>query len=118
MNPYLYSTKQFITKHGQNATYIRVTEGSYDIATATTSNSESSTTIRMYKRHRVANQYNYPSLIGKDIAEFYITADTLTGLPAVRDKITDSVGTYTIDSFKVHSAMQENVLYIVLAVKA
>lgn len=114
---FLASTKSQIDRHGKLLTYSVVAEGSYNIETGTVTNSQVNYSIKMYKRHIKANQYNYPNLIGQDAAIFYIANHKLEFIPAIRDRITDATGTYTIDSITQHEASGQVILYKVLAVK-
>ncbi len=117
MGAFLSATKRFLAVNGRNMTYSRITEGSYNVETGTSTNTSSDSTIRIYKKHVRANQYNYPNLVGKDIAEFYILATDLASKPDIRDKITDGTDVYQIDSFRTHEAHQEVILYVALGVK-
>ena len=117
MGAFLSATKRFLAINGRNMTYSRIIEGSYDVETGKTTNTSSDTTVTMYKKHIRANQYNYPNLVGKDAAEFYILSSDLSSKPDIRDKITDGTDVYQIDSFRTHEAHQEIILYVVLGVK-
>ena len=86
-NDFLRITDQALARHGSLGTYIRVSAGVYNIETATQTNTTTEYSIQMYKKHIKANQYNYPALIGKDIALFYISANALEFTPKIRDKI-------------------------------
>ena len=103
-NPFLASTQRMINQHGQSATYIKVSEGSYNIETGSTTNTDTSYTVKMYKKHIKATQYNYPSLIGKDSALFYLANNALSFIPRPKDKIVVSSVAYTVDSITEHSA--------------
>lgn len=117
MNQFLISTKSFIDTNGISCTYTVVQEGAYNVETGSTTNTETAYTVKMYKKHLKANQYNYPNLVGKDAAMFYLVNDSLTFTPAVRDKITFSGVTYNIDSIQEHSALGVVILYRIVAVK-
>ena len=98
-------------------TYSVVNEGSYNIETGSTTNTNTDYSVKMYKRHIRANQYNYPNLIGQDAATFYLVNYALVFTPAIRDKITVDSKTYTIDSITEHRANGSIVLYKILAIK-
>ena len=117
MNQFLIATKSFIDTNGISCSYIAVQEGSYNVETGSTTNTETTYTVKMYKKHLKATQYNYPNLVGKDACMFYLTNDNLAFAPAVRDKITFSGVTYTIDSIQEHSALGAVLLYRIIAVK-
>jgi hypothetical protein len=117
MNQFLIATKSFIDTNGISCSYIAVQEGSYNVETGSTTNTETTYIVKMYKKHLKATQYNYPNLVGKDAAMFYLTNNSLAFTPAVRDKITFSGTTYTIDSIQEHSALGAVLLYRIIAVK-
>lgn len=117
MDKYLSIAIRAINQHGKTCTYTVVTEGLYNIETGTTSNTETSYSIKMYKKHIRATQYNYPSLIGKDSALFYLANNNLSFKPNTKDKITIDSIIYTIDSVTEHSADALVILYKILAVK-
>jgi hypothetical protein len=117
MDRYLVIALKAINQHGKSCTYTIVTEGAYNIETGTTSNTETSYTIKMYKKHVRANQYNFPNMIGRDSALFYLVNNNLGFLPAPKDKITIDSITYTVDSITEHAADGLVILYKILAVK-
>lgn len=117
MNPFLNSTKKILALHGQDVTYTRVTEGVYNIETGTTTNTSTTLTVKMYKKHIKANQYNYPNLIGITSAMFYVAADALGFVPAIRDKVTVNSEVFEIESILEHSARGELVLYKLIGIK-
>lgn len=116
-NDFLASTKRSIDRHGQLMTYLSVVEGQYNIETGSVTNTENSYSVKMYKKHIRANQYNYPNLIGQDAALFYLANSGLTFAPAVRDKIVIDSVTYVIDSIVEHRTNGQIVLYKMLAVR-
>ena len=118
MNPFLDAAKAAIARNGISADYKVVSAGVYDMLTKTTTNTSATYTIPMYKKHIRATQYNYPDLIGKDAAEFYIVNDSLAFVPKPQDKITYTGNEYTISSYREHIARGEIVLYKIIAVKA
>jgi hypothetical protein len=72
----------------------------------------------MYEKHVKTSQFNYPNLIGKQVSMFYIAADSLSFQPSVKDKITFSGSTFTIETFSEHVAKGQIVMYKILAVKS
>jgi hypothetical protein len=118
MNAFLTATVRFINYHGNDAAFVKVTEGAYDVETGSASNTETSTNIKTYKKHLLANQYRFPNLVGKDIAEFYVLANALSSKPEPKDKIVIGSDTYTIDSVVEHRALKEVILYCVIGVKS
>lgn len=116
-NQFLQSTVKLINLHGQQMTYTAVTEGAYDIETGSTTNADTNYTVKMYKRHVRANQYNYPNLIGQDAAIFYLANNSIEFTPSVRDKIVVDSKSYVVDNIVEHRANGVIVLYKLLAVK-
>lgn len=117
MNDFLALTKRSIDRQGKLMQYLVVSEGQYDVETGSTTNTETSYSVKMYKKHIRANQYNYPNLIGRDSALFYLANNNLTFTPAMRDKIIVDSVTYQIDSVTEHSANGLVILYKIIAVK-
>ncbi len=117
MNQFLQSTVKLINLHGQQMTYVAVTEGAYNIETGSSSNTDTNYNVKMYKKHIRANQYNYPNLIGQDAALFYLANNKLQFTPNVRDKIVIDSKSYVIDNIIEHRANGVIVLYRILAVK-
>jgi hypothetical protein len=117
MDRYLAIALKAISQHGKSCTYTIVTEGAYNIETGTTTNTETSYTIKMYKKHVRANQYNFPNMVGRDSALFYLANNSLSFKPAPKDKITIDSITYTVDSITEHAADGLVILYKILAVK-
>jgi hypothetical protein len=117
MDKYLAIVLKAINTHGKTCSYSVVTEGAYNIETGATSNTESSYSVKMYKRHIRASQYNFPNMIGRDSALFYLANNNLSFVPAVKDKIIIDSTTYTVDSITEHAADGLVILYKILAVK-
>lgn len=116
-NAFLISAKRQVDRHGQTMTYSVVSESSYNIETGSTTNTNTDHSVKMYKKHVRANQYNYPSLIGQDAAVFYLVNYNLTFVPSIRDKITVDSKTYVIDNITEHRADGAIVLYKLLAIR-
>lgn len=117
MNQYLAIILRAISQHGETCSYTKVTEGVYNVETGSTSNTDNSYSIKMYKKHIRSTQFNFPNMIGRESALFYLANNKLTFAPAIKDKITINSVVYTIDSITEHSANATVVLYKILAVK-
>ena len=117
MDKYLAIALKAINTHGKTCSYVIVTEGTYDIETGSTTNTETSHSVKMYKKHIRASQYNFPNMIGRDSALFYLANNNLGFVPAVKDKITIDSITYTVDSITEHAADGLVILYKILTVK-
>lgn len=116
-NQFLISVKRHIALHGEVVTYSSITDGVYNVETGSVTNTNTDILLPVYKKHIKANQYNYPNLIGKDAAVFYLANDQLSFVPKIRDKIVTTLGTYTVDSISEHRAEGLLVLFKILAVK-
>jgi len=115
-NLFIRATASAIDRHGIVATYKVVSEGAYNVNTGTTTNTETSYSIKMYMKQIKANQFNYPTLIGKESGMFYILAYNLAFVPSSNDLITYDGVTYKVDSVQKHNTGSSVVLYKVLAV--
>lgn len=116
-NNFLAITNQALKQHGKLATYVRVASTLYDIETGKAANTDTNYSVQMYKKHIKASQYNYPNLVGKDSAIFYVSADSIKFIPNVRDKIVFDGVTYNVDSYMEHSALGQVVLLKIIGVK-
>ena len=108
---------RFIQRHGVPIVYKKVQEGTYDPATGMSTNAETLVNLKSYPKQIKANQYNYPSLIGKEVVLFYIKYDPTLGI-SNSDWIVYNSKTYKIDSYSEHSANGNILVYKILAVKA
>jgi CYTH domain-containing protein len=117
MNPYLLEAKRAIATHGISLTYKSVANGTYSTATKTTTKTTTNYTVKMYPKQIKANQYNYPTLVGKEVVMFYLVNDSLGFTVKVADSITYNGSDYKIDSFQTHVAQGQLVLYRIVAVK-
>lgn len=110
-------TDSAINRHGMLSKYVAKSTGDYDVETGTVINTETEYSIKVYRKHIKANQYNFPNLIGKDIALFYLSAGQLTFVPNVQDLIIYNSETYKVDSIQSHTANGAVILYRVVGVK-
>lgn len=117
-NDYMTSTKLVLKMHGALGVYARTSASVYNVETGINTNTSISTSVQMYKKHLKANQYNFPNLIGKDAAMFYIAGDSLSFEPNIKDKITYGSDTYTVDSYSEHIASGQLVLYKIVAIRS
>lgn len=110
-------TLKAITKHGTDVTYKRVSTPVYNQFTGKSTSTETSTSIRVYPKQIVANQFNSPNMIGRETIEFYIYAPSLTVAPKANDKIVLSAVNYTVMSVREYRANGVLVLYKAMAVR-
>lgn len=104
-----------INRHGVLATYSVQLEGVYDLNSGTTTNTTNNYSVKMYMKQYIANQYNFPNLIGKESAMFYLSAEGLAFVPSTNDYITFNSKTYRIQSVMKHSANGSIILYRLVA---
>jgi len=116
-NPFLLSTTKMIKTHGSPMTYISVAEGTYNIETGSTANTNTEHTVTMYKKHLKTDQYNYPDLIGRSAAMFYLPNYNLNFTPAIRDKIVVDGETFEIQSLIEHRAYGSLIFYKLIAAR-
>jgi hypothetical protein len=116
-NQFLLSTSKMIKMHGSAMTYTQVQEGTYNIETGSTTNTSTNYTVTMYKKHLKTDQYNYPDLIGRSAAMFYLANAELEFTPTVRDKILVDGETFEIQSLMEHRARGQLVLYKLVATR-
>ena len=117
MNAFLSAVKRQVNRHGIVAQIVKVAEGVYDPETLTTTNTETTYNVKLFKDHLRATQYNYPNLVGKDAAEFYLSNDDMPIKPEMKDKIVYAGDSFTIDSIKENWALGVLCLYQIIAVK-
>lgn len=115
-NQFIRAVKTAIDKHGLSSTYRAITEGTYDVNTGSTTNTQTDYTVKMYMKNISANQFNYPNLIGRESGLFYVSAYNLAFTPAINDYIIYNSKTYKVDSIQSHSAAGLITLYRILAV--
>lgn len=116
-NPFLNSTVRMITLNGSPMTYTSVSEGTYNIETGSTTNTATDYTVTMYKKHLKTDQYNYPDLIGRSAAAFYLANQNLDFIPAVRDKIIVNAEVFEVQSIIEHRARGQLILYKIIAAR-
>lgn len=117
MNPFIQAAKDLIYKNGISISFTTLTETGYNPATGTSGNTETSVTVIAFPKRVVANSYNYPNLVGKEVVEYLIVAGDLPNKPKPQDKITRDTVVYSVNGCSEHVALGEVVIYKVLAVK-
>ena len=116
-NAFLQSASAAINLHGESCTYTKVQEGTYNVSTGSVTNTETSYTIKVYRKQIRATQYNYPNLIGKYGILVYMVPSTNVGTIDTNDRITFGSDVYTVDSYQEHRANGELCLYRIVCVK-
>jgi hypothetical protein len=116
-NRFLLASIDAISRNGLSCSYIQVQTGAYNVELGSVTNTETPHTVTCYKKHIKTSQYNYPTLIGKNVGLFYLANNALTFSPSVKDKILYNGEEYTVDSFEEGLAHSQIVLYKILAVR-
>ena len=113
---FLTATQGAIYRHGLDLVYTQVTTGAYNVETGQPSITTTSYVCRMYPKHITANQYNYPTMIGKDLVMFYLANSELAFTIKENDTITYRSKIYKIRSYQEHMANGSVTLYRIVAV--
>jgi len=118
MNDFLNASLDLVKEFGAACTYSKVQQDAeYDVETGTVITSEISYNIIAYKKHIRANQFNYPSLVGKSLAMFYV-ANNLAFKPEPNDGIIYDGSRYSVEDVQEVHAEGQIVLYKLLGVKS
>ena len=110
------STIRALQRHGTDLAYSTSTRVVDDIE-GTVTESKTSSTLRMYPEPIQVNQWNFPTLVGKSVVQFYLAANGLTFTPKPSDEITYLGDTYRVNSFQAYTAHGKTVLYKLIGVK-
>lgn len=116
-NRYLNTTVRMIALHGLDLVYTSIATGSYNVETGTPSITNINFTKKFYPKHIIANSYNYPTLVGKEVYMFYVANSSLGFTPKLNDKISYQGKTYVVQSYQQHVTNAEVVLYRIIAVR-
>ena len=109
-------TQRALQRHGTDLPYTTITRVVDEIE-GTVIETPTSYTIRMYPKQVQTSQYNFPTLVGKQVVMFYVLASSLTVVPKPSDEITYNGDVYRINSYQSHFAQGQVVLYKLLGVK-
>ena len=115
MNNFNKAVKNAILRHGILGTYTVQLEGVYDIESGATTNTATNYSLKMYMKQYIANQHNFPNLIGKESGVFYISAEGLAFVPSTNDYITFNSKIYRVQSVMKHAANGSMILYRIVA---
>lgn len=110
------STKRALQRHGMDLPYSTITR-TVDSIEGTVTEVPTSVTLRIYPEPLQVNQYNFPTLVGKTVVQFYLAADALTFTPKPSDEITYLGDVYRINSFQSFTAHGKTILYKLIGVK-
>lgn len=110
------TTKRAIQRHGQSLPYSTITR-TVDPIEGTVTEVLTSVTLRIYTEPLQVNQWNFPTLVGKSVVQFYMAAEGLSFTPKPSDEITYLGDVYRINSFQSFTAHGKTVLYKLVGVK-
>lgn len=115
-NDFLRASVNAIKRNGVDMTYTSI-ESVMDEIRGVPTVTETNYTLRIYPKQIQANQYNYPTLVGKEVIMFYLANNNLPFQVKVSDLITYKGHKYRVYSFQEHMARGEVCLYRILGVK-
>ena len=110
------STKRALQRHGADLPYSTITR-TVDSIEGTVTEVITSVTLRIYPEPLQVNQWNFPTLVGKQTVMFYLAADGLTFTPKPSDEITYLGEVYRVNSIQAHTAHGKTILYKLIGVK-
>ena len=110
------STKRALQRHGMDLPYSTITR-TVDPIEGTVTEVITNVTLRIYPEPLQVNQYNFPTLVGKTVVQFYLAADGLTFTPKPSDEITYLGDVYRVNSIQAHAAHGKTILYKLVGVK-
>ena len=110
------STKRALQRHGMDLPYSTITR-TVDSIEGTVTEVITNVTLRIYPEPLQVNQYNFPTLVGKQTVMFYLAADGLTFTPKPSDEITYLGEVYRVNSIQAHTAHGKTILYKLIGVK-
>jgi hypothetical protein len=110
MNALQMTTKAF-ARHGVDLPYTSVVTGLYDPEQARPAVVKTTYTLKMYPKQFFANQYNFPTLVGKENILFYLSAEGLGFIPKVNDEVEYKGKKYKVYDVQEHFANASVALY-------
>lgn len=113
----LQMTVSAINRHGISMSYTSIVTGAYNVELSKVVNTRTTTTLKMYPKQFIANQYNFPNLIGKETVLFYLPNNSLSFIPKLGDEITYKGSVYRVQSIQEHFADGTVALYKLIAAK-
>lgn len=109
-------TQRALARNGIDLPYTTISRVVDEIE-GTVTETPTSYTIRMYPKSVQVNQYNFPTLVGRQVIMFYVLGSSLPVVPKTSDEITYQGDVYRINSYQSHFVQGEIVLYRLLGVK-
>lgn len=115
MNNFKRSAVNLVARHGVSLVYKSVVRTINEVD-STVTQVVTNHTVTMYPKHINANQYNYPTLVGKDAVMFYLANPPNAFTVTLNDTITYQGKNYKVLSWQSHIARGEICLYRIMAV--
>lgn len=116
MNTFKRSAVNLVAKNGVELVYKSVQRVINEVD-STVTKVVTDYEVVMYPKHINANQYNYPTLVGKDAVMFYLANPPNAFTVTLNDSIDYNGNTYKVQSWQSHVARGEICLYRIIAVK-
>ena len=110
------TTTRALQRHGMDLVY-RTTVRVVDPILGSVTETPTDYTLRIYPEPIQVNQWNFPTLVGKTVVAFYLSADSITFLPKPSDEITYLGVVYRIGSYQSFTAHGRTILYRLIGVK-
>ena len=101
---FLQVAKNALARQGVSLVFASLSAGAYNVELGKSTVSRTNHTVRMYPKQIIANQYNFPALVGKETIMFYLANDSLTFTPKINDEIEYKSKTYKVQSIQEHFA--------------
>lgn len=114
---FLQVAKNALARQGADLVFASLSAGAYNVELGKPTVTRTEYTVRMYPKQIIANQYNFPALVGKETIMFYLANDGLAFTPKINDEIEYKAKAYKIQNIQEHFADGAIVLYRMVAVR-
>lgn len=116
MNQFLAASIRLIARHGVTVSYKTIAR-TVDEIEGTVVEVPTTYSVVMFPKQIQANQYNYPTLVGKEVVMFYLANPPNNFTVKLNDTITYKGIVYKVQSYQEHMAKGQICLYRILSVK-
>ena len=117
LNQFKQAAIRAVARHKVVLQYTQQTTGNYDIETGKPALVRTTHTVTMYPKQFIANQYNFPTLVGKETIMFFLVNHELGFEPKEQDEIQYKGFVYKVQSRQEHGANGEVILYKLVATR-
>lgn len=114
---FLQVAKNALIRQGADLVFASLSAGAYNVELGKPTVTRTEYTVRMYPKQIIANQYNFPALVGKETIMFYLANDSLAFTPKINDEIEYKSKAYKVQSIQEHFANGAVALYRMVAVR-